>query len=392
MVINSHPLYQLSYRGRCCGATSKRTGPRVSTAEWRGPQRLLDVPWEALDGIRAPVLTAVAQVLDGAAGRAGPGQPASRASLLVLGATPGGRGDASSALGLWRRRLRSWCRRRRGARGPARQLPVGPGGPPTRARPGARGRRPPTAAWARGRQRWEDAWSVPDWLARHTVAELGEEQAERFWASLVTPGPTFLRANLLKTSVEALQVSTWLPRDLVTVARSGRARRPCGSPGARPNILGLARPPAGPLRGPGPGKPAARACWWNPSRESASWTSARAPGARRCCWPRKRGRAHSIDAWDVDASRLAAAADAGPARGSAWACGSWERARRPSYDRVLVDAPCSELGTLRRGPDLRWRLRARGPRASTWRSRPRSSRPALAACGREGASSTPPAP
>ena len=25
-------------------------------------------------------------------------------------------------------------------------------------------------------------------------------------------------------------------------------------------------------------------------------------------------------------------------------------------DRVLVDAPCSELGALRRGPDLRWRL------------------------------------
>jgi 16S rRNA (cytosine967-C5)-methyltransferase len=25
-------------------------------------------------------------------------------------------------------------------------------------------------------------------------------------------------------------------------------------------------------------------------------------------------------------------------------------------DRVLVDAPCSELGPLRRGPDLRWRL------------------------------------
>jgi 16S rRNA (cytosine967-C5)-methyltransferase len=26
------------------------------------------------------------------------------------------------------------------------------------------------------------------------------------------------------------------------------------------------------------------------------------------------------------------------------------------FDRALVDAPCSELGTLRRGPDLRWRL------------------------------------
>jgi 16S rRNA (cytosine967-C5)-methyltransferase len=27
-----------------------------------------------------------------------------------------------------------------------------------------------------------------------------------------------------------------------------------------------------------------------------------------------------------------------------------------TVDRALVDAPCSELGPLRRGPDLRWRL------------------------------------
>ncbi|HPG28576.1 MAG TPA: RsmB/NOP family class I SAM-dependent RNA methyltransferase, partial [Myxococcota bacterium] len=30
----------------------------------------------------------------------------------------------------------------------------------------------------------------------------------------------------------------------------------------------------------------------------------------------------------------------------------------PAFDRVLVDAPCSGLGALRRNPDARWRLRA----------------------------------
>ena len=30
---------------------------------------------------------------------------------------------------------------------------------------------------------------------------------------------------------------------------------------------------------------------------------------------------------------------------------------RSAYKRVLVDAPCSGLGTLRRNPDARWRLR-----------------------------------
>jgi 16S rRNA (cytosine967-C5)-methyltransferase len=34
--------------------------------------------------------------------------------------------------------------------------------------------------------------------------------------------------------------------------------------------------------------------------------------------------------------------------------------RRSTFDRVLVDAPCSGLGTLRRRPDARWRIDAAG--------------------------------
>ncbi len=36
-------------------------------------------------------------------------------------------------------------------------------------------------------------------------------------------------------------------------------------------------------------------------------------------------------------------------------------AAEPAFDRVLVDAPCSGLGTLRRNPDARWRVRAGDP-------------------------------
>jgi len=38
-------------------------------------------------------------------------------------------------------------------------------------------------------------------------------------------------------------------------------------------------------------------------------------------------------------------------------------ARPGGWDRVLVDAPCSGLGTLRRNPEARWRLTPQAVRA-----------------------------
>jgi 16S rRNA (cytosine967-C5)-methyltransferase len=40
-----------------------------------------------------------------------------------------------------------------------------------------------------------------------------------------------------------------------------------------------------------------------------------------------------------------------------------DEARRGRWERVLVDAPCSGLGTLRRNPEARWRLTPQAVRA-----------------------------
>jgi 16S rRNA (cytosine967-C5)-methyltransferase len=73
-----------------------------------------------------------------------------------------------------------------------------------------------------------------------------------------------------------------------------------------------------------------------------------------------RGR---VVAADVLASRLARAKDrfrrAGlqnvETRPLDEEAGKWLKRRAASFDRVLVDAPCSGVGTWRRNPDMRWR-------------------------------------
>jgi 16S rRNA (cytosine967-C5)-methyltransferase len=67
------------------------------------------------------------------------------------------------------------------------------------------------------------------------------------------------------------------------------------------------------------------------------------------------GRVHAADPDGERLVRLRSRAERAGAAGIVAVHGAAPPADL-SVDRVLVDAPCSELGALRRGPDVRWRL------------------------------------
>ncbi|MBL0276909.1 MAG: RsmB/NOP family class I SAM-dependent RNA methyltransferase, partial [Anaeromyxobacter sp.] len=311
------------------------------------------MPWHALRPL-APALDApLAEVLAGAA--------AERVLPRLLRAHPeldrDGRATAAEALfgvGLWRRRLRHHLQ---GARESPRLLLA------LLLRDLA-GRS--DAAWLTGLAEADlppavaaptalaERWSLPDWLAGELTRAAGEE-AGALAESLCHPGPIFLRANPLACTPAAL--ATRLAAEGVATRPGALAAGCLVVEGARPNLLG---------------SPSHQAGWFEVQDEGSQLLAA-ALGARpgevvldRCAGAGGKalalaaavGPAGRVRCCDADAGRLTRLGQrAARAGAAAWV--TLDGAAPPAglvVDRALVDAPCSELGPLRRGPDLRWRL------------------------------------
>jgi len=200
---------------------------------------------------------------------------------------------------------------------------------------------------------------LPDWLWDMLVADYGEAQAERIAPAMLNPAPLDLRVNLARTS-----------------RGDARARLAADGVDAQPTPYS----PAG-LRVAG--KPAInRHALFRDGlievQDEGSQVLAWLLGARRgemvgdyCAGAggktlavamlmRGTGRVYAMD---VSVRRLAAlrprVARAGVTNVHVIALSGDNdvRAKRLAgkLDRVLVDAPCSGFGTLRRNPDLKWR-------------------------------------
>jgi 16S rRNA (cytosine967-C5)-methyltransferase len=198
-------------------------------------------------------------------------------------------------------------------------------------------------------------FSLPDWLAATLVREVGPADAPALADALNLPGPICFRPNALRTSPAALAGRLAAEG----VATHPGALLPSALVAHAPlvNVHGLAAWGEGLLEVQDEGSQLAGALVGARPGESVLDLCAGA-GGKALQLAAAVGRCGAVHACDVDAGRLDRLATRA-ARAGASDVVRVHGASPPAglrVDRAIVDAPCSELGALRRGPDLRFRL------------------------------------
>jgi 16S rRNA (cytosine967-C5)-methyltransferase len=206
-------------------------------------------------------------------------------------------------------------------------------------------------------------YDLPDWLWARLVEERGAEQAVRIAQSLKAPAPLTLRVNLVKASREAVLerfnaegiVAKATPYALHGVLVEGKPalqRHPLFLDGSV-EVQDEGSQLLAELLAPRRGEMVADFCAGAGGKTLAIGALMRSSGR--------------LYAFDVSAPRLAklkprlarsGLSNVHPVRIESE---NDLRVKRLAgkLDRVLVDAPCSGLGTLRRNPELKWRQEPR---------------------------------
>ena len=203
--------------------------------------------------------------------------------------------------------------------------------------------------------------SMPDWIMDKLVSQLGEDEAMQLADALNESAPLDLRVNVLKSDRDAVQAeltTAGITSELTPYSPLGlRIRK-------KPALQNM------PIFKEG----------WVEVQDEGSQLLAQILGAKRgemvadfCAgaggktlalgaWMRNTGRLY---AFDVSEKRLAklkprlARSGLSNVHPVLLAHENDAKIKRLAgkLDRVLVDAPCSGLGTLRRNPDMKWRQR-----------------------------------
>ncbi|MCP3138545.1 RsmB/NOP family class I SAM-dependent RNA methyltransferase [Pyxidicoccus xibeiensis] len=195
--------------------------------------------------------------------------------------------------------------------------------------------------------------SLPDWLADHFAREFGPE-AEDFCAHLNVPGPITLRATPLRTTRDAL--AERLRSEGVQTRPGPWSPLALHVEGPRPNLYGLDSLREGLFEVQDEGSQLLGLVLDAQPGETVLDLCAGAGGKTLLLGAQMKDSGRLL-AYDPDPERL----DRLLQRSARAGLSRVQVLRTPptpglGADRVLVDAPCSELGSLRRGPDLRFRI------------------------------------
>jgi len=200
----------------------------------------------------------------------------------------------------------------------------------------------------------ESRFSFPTWLAELIAEEFGEDDSYAFANALNLPGPVTLRTNTLRISREDLAAQ--LQAEGVETVPGLFAKDALHVQTPRPNILGLRAHQAGLFEVQDEGSQMLGALVkGSPGGELLDFCAG-AGGKTLQLAAMLEGRG-VVHAWDPDRTRLERLKHRA-IRAGATTIRLHDDEPPPSLqaDWVLVDAPCSELGTLRRGPDRRFRI------------------------------------
>lgn len=190
---------------------------------------------------------------------------------------------------------------------------------------------------------------LPQPLAQLLVRDLGAEEALAFAEASLLPAPNTLRANRLRITREAL------------------AEEVSGAPGERPLAVRLALgghqlPAELPAVREGRATPQDEASMrvvelLDPQPGEAILDVCAAPGGKTTQIAEAMDDRGRVVAHDRLPERLARVRTSAARLGlSAVEIAEVLPPQSKGFDRVLVDAPCSGLGTLRRHPEIRWRF------------------------------------
>lgn len=209
-------------------------------------------------------------------------------------------------------------------------------------------------------QRLSVQYSFPAWLVQRWIRRFGPSDAEHLLSASQARPPLVVRTNPIKCSREDL---------LARFRRTGILAEPSrlSSLGIlfrdRINMIALAEYRDGLCEIQDEGSQLI--CEWiRPIPGETVWDVCAGGGGKALAlsgWMKNQGRiiATDIRAWKLDELRKRAKrsgifnifpADIGQL--------SSTKAMKNGVDRILVDAPCSGIGTLRRNPDGKWRVRA----------------------------------